>query len=349
MEMKKAASLNQVLASSVIWKQVNLKRHFGNTSIIWRKADDRTRIISVTQMLLMYHIRQNMLSTVNTIYLANIWLIAIWNVGLSQQQQPIATQRDHQPSNRPCKFDPFQCMNKICFTWAQKSTRKQPKCNACTNRQWQCKYPLIYSSHASNTHAFEDAAAFAAATTPNNRSKTSNFNEFMPVINKLHTVYPAIGKRSARNSLFTYEDKFYMDHHRATRHGFYNALEKYLSAYVFNHFIYSRYFCQLINEKCWQIPNIFFVIVADFVWAFGHIVRYRMNGTTCVLKTLCEVGQKRDENEPGTFLAEIIRIVFRWVIHLVWWFFVVTPFPCLQFLRAMPHRWGWQRTLSLRQ
>lgn len=39
--------------------------------------------------------------------------------------------------------------------------------------------------------------------------------------------------------------------------------------------------------------------------------RYGMNGTACVLKTLCEVGQKRDENEPGSFLTEIIRIVFR--------------------------------------
>lgn len=35
------------------------------------------------------------------------------------------------------------------------------------------------------------------------------------------------------------------------------------------------------------------------------------NGTECVLKTLCEVGQKRYETEPGSFLAEIVRVVFR--------------------------------------
>lgn len=111
MRMKKIASQHQMATHSVIWIQVNLKRQFGNTSIIWRKTDGRTRIISVTQMLLIYHIHRNMLSTANTIYLANIWLIAIWGDGFSlqqqRQQQHIATQRDHQPSNRPRKCDPF--------------------------------------------------------------------------------------------------------------------------------------------------------------------------------------------------------------------------------------------------
>lgn len=35
------------------------------------------------------------------------------------------------------------------------------------------------------------------------------------------------------------------------------------------------------------------------------------NGTACVMKTLCEVGEKRHEHEPGSFLAEIVRAIFR--------------------------------------
>ena len=34
------------------------------------------------------------------------------------------------------------------------------------------------------------------------------------------------------------------------------------------------------------------------------------NGTACVLKTLCEVGQKSSETDPGSFLGEIIRAIF---------------------------------------
>lgn len=35
------------------------------------------------------------------------------------------------------------------------------------------------------------------------------------------------------------------------------------------------------------------------------------NGTECVLKTLCEVRQKQDETQPGAFLVEIVRAIFR--------------------------------------
>lgn len=38
--------------------------------------------------------------------------------------------------------------------------------------------------------------------------------------------------------------------------------------------------------------------------------RKGVNGKACVLKTLCEVGNKRSETEPGSFLGEIIRVIF---------------------------------------
>lgn len=66
------------------------------------------------------------------------------------------------------------------------------------------------------------------------------------------------------------------------------------------------------------IPQIFqFAIFHSFVnssknhcenWIFSK----GLNGTECVLKTLCEVGQKQHDIEPGSFLAEIVRAVFRW-------------------------------------
>lgn len=86
-------------------------------------------------------------------------------------------------------------------------------------------------------------------TTTRTHNKASNGNtEFVPVINKLHTIYPAIGKRSAHHSQHTGADKFYMDHHRSTRHGLYHILEKYLSAYVFIGY----------HFRCGWLPNTLF-------------------------------------------------------------------------------------------
>ncbi|XP_031636178.1 uncharacterized protein LOC116349064 [Contarinia nasturtii] len=106
----------------------------------------------------------------------------------------------------------------------------------------------------------------ATSVTVNSTKSTKN-PDLKPVINKLHTVYVAMGKRSVRDASLSFEEKFYLDHHRNTRHKLYEMIEKYL-------------------------------------FAKGY------NGTECVLKTLCEVGQKRHETEPGSFLAEIVRVVF---------------------------------------
>ncbi|XP_055305020.1 uncharacterized protein LOC129569832 [Sitodiplosis mosellana] len=105
------------------------------------------------------------------------------------------------------------------------------------------------------------------STTNNKTKKTTKVPDFKPIINKLHTVYVAMGRRSVRDASLSFEEKFYLEHHRTTRHKLYEIIEKYL-------------------------------------FAKGY------NGTECVLKTLCEVGQKRHETEPASFLAEIVRAVF---------------------------------------
>lgn len=35
-----------------------------------------------------------------------------------------------------------------------------------------------------------------------------------------------------------------------------------------------------------------------------------MNGTACILRTLCEVGARRSDTQADSFLAEIIRVIF---------------------------------------
>lgn len=48
---------------------------------------------------------------------------------------------------------------------------------------------------------------------------------------KVHTIYPALGKRYTRSDRTqTWQEKFYLDHHRSTRHTFYEILEKFLFA-----------------------------------------------------------------------------------------------------------------------
>ncbi|XP_058446006.1 uncharacterized protein LOC131427100 [Malaya genurostris] len=78
--------------------------------------------------------------------------------------------------------------------------------------------------------------------------------------------YPVFGKRSIDERTHP-EDKFFLDHHRSTRHKLYRKIETFLDAKG-NH---------------------------------GH---------HCVLRALCESGQKRDATEPESFLREILKAVF---------------------------------------
>lgn len=70
-----------------------------------------------------------------------------------------------------------------------------------------------------------------SSTTANSKKSTKE-PDFRPVINKLHTVYVAMGKRSVRDTSLSFDEKFYLEHHRNTRHKLYEIVEKYLFALV---------------------------------------------------------------------------------------------------------------------
>nr|XP_019565378.2 uncharacterized protein LOC109433402 [Aedes albopictus]XP_029718355.1 uncharacterized protein LOC109403301 [Aedes albopictus] len=78
--------------------------------------------------------------------------------------------------------------------------------------------------------------------------------------------YPVFGKRSIEEHTHP-EDKFFLNHHRSTRHDLYLQIEKFL----------------------------------DAKGKHGH---------HCVLRALCESGQRRNANEPDSFLKEILKAVF---------------------------------------
>ncbi|XP_058817935.1 uncharacterized protein LOC131681242 [Topomyia yanbarensis] len=78
--------------------------------------------------------------------------------------------------------------------------------------------------------------------------------------------YPVFGKRSIDEHTHP-EDKFFLDHHRSTRHKLYRKIETFL----------------------------------DAKGKHGH---------HCVLRALCECGQKRDGVQPESFLREILKAVF---------------------------------------
>ena len=39
--------------------------------------------------------------------------------------------------------------------------------------------------------------------------------------------------------------------------------------------------------------------------------RRKLNGAECILKALCETGQRANDEKPGSFLMEIMRSIFR--------------------------------------
>ncbi|XP_055643979.1 uncharacterized protein LOC129780087 [Toxorhynchites rutilus septentrionalis] len=78
--------------------------------------------------------------------------------------------------------------------------------------------------------------------------------------------YPVFGKRSIDEHTHP-EDKFFLNHHRSTRHDLYRKIEKFL------------------DTK-------------------GH------HGHHCVLRALCESGQRRHNAKPESFLREIMKAIF---------------------------------------
>ncbi|XP_055547097.1 uncharacterized protein LOC129731265 [Wyeomyia smithii] len=78
--------------------------------------------------------------------------------------------------------------------------------------------------------------------------------------------YPVFGKRSIDEHTHP-EDKYFLEHHRATRHQLYRKIETFL----------------------------------DGRGKHGH---------HCVLRALCESGQRRNQKKPESFLREILKAVF---------------------------------------
>lgn len=86
------------------------------------------------------------------------------------------------------------------------------------------------------------ATATTSASSETQSSSKDKRPEFKPIIRKLHTIYPAMGKRSIVDPTATHDQKFYLDHHRNTRHDLFGLIEKYVFAYVLTiHFIHFAY------------------------------------------------------------------------------------------------------------
>lgn len=77
---------------------------------------------------------------------------------------------------------------------------------------------------------FKIVCKFSFCRSSTNKTKATKQSDVKPIINKLHTVYVAMGKRSVRDASLSFEEKFYLDHHRTTRHKLYEIIEKYLFA-----------------------------------------------------------------------------------------------------------------------
>ncbi|XP_053696665.1 uncharacterized protein LOC128743976 [Sabethes cyaneus] len=85
-----------------------------------------------------------------------------------------------------------------------------------------------------------------------------------PITSKRY--YPVFGKRSIDEHTHP-EDKYFLEHHRATRHQLYRKIETFLEG----------------QSK---------------------------HGHHCVLRALCESGQRKNQKKPESFLREILKAIF---------------------------------------
>ncbi|XP_070063566.1 uncharacterized protein [Drosophila virilis] len=100
-----------------------------------------------------------------------------------------------------------------------------------------------------------------------------------------HKIYPVFGKRSLPDA-----DN---PHHRHRRSGVANVPDADLTRMENIQIKYHRNSRQTLYER-----------IEKYLDKRGH------NGHQCVLRTLCETGQKSNEHEPGSFAGELLRAVF---------------------------------------
>ncbi|KAH8359127.1 hypothetical protein KR093_004485, partial [Drosophila rubida] len=100
-----------------------------------------------------------------------------------------------------------------------------------------------------------------------------------------HKIYPVFGKRSIPDAL--------NPHHRQRRSGASSEHDSGLSRLESHQIKYHRNSRQTLYERIEKYLN-----------------KRGQNGHQCVLRTLCETGQKSNEREPGSFVGELLRAVF---------------------------------------
>ncbi|XP_055852565.1 uncharacterized protein LOC129916573 [Episyrphus balteatus] len=110
----------------------------------------------------------------------------------------------------------------------------------------------------------------------NSGKRTSSYGK--PVYARQHRVYPVFAKRGV--------DK----HNRQKRHGIDGPSLTKIDK------IHLRYHRSTRQELYLKIEK--------------YLGTHKKNGHECVLKALCETGQKGNEEEPGTFVGEIMRSIF---------------------------------------
>ncbi|KAM8705713.1 hypothetical protein ACLKA7_010073 [Drosophila subpalustris] len=100
-----------------------------------------------------------------------------------------------------------------------------------------------------------------------------------------HQIYPVFGKRSIPDSV--------NPHSRRRRSGVSSAHDIHLTRMEGHQIKYHRSSRQTLYERIEKYLN-----------------KRGQNGHQCVLRTLCETGQKSGEREPGSFVGELLRAVF---------------------------------------
>ncbi|EDW04955.1 GH24022 [Drosophila grimshawi] len=100
-----------------------------------------------------------------------------------------------------------------------------------------------------------------------------------------HKIYPVFGKRSIPDAA--------IPHHRHRRSGVASVPDADLTNMEGIQIKYHRNSRQKLYER-----------IEKYLDKRGH------NGHQCVLRTLCETGQKSNEKEPGSFVGELLRAVF---------------------------------------
>ncbi|KAH8384032.1 hypothetical protein KR009_011794 [Drosophila setifemur] len=120
---------------------------------------------------------------------------------------------------------------------------------------------------------------------PTTPTTTTTRRPTRPPARRLHHIYPVFGKRSIPDAA--------NPHKRQRRSGVASEHEEHISRLEQLQIKHHRSSRQALYER-----------IEKYLDKRGH------HGHHCVLRTLCETGQKSDEQEPGTFVGELMRAVF---------------------------------------